>query len=54
MIELRWLEVLVGFEDITHAQWVPKLQFRCKDNWGGHNDEPDWGEWQDVPTVRLP
>ena len=50
MTELRWLEVLVDFGDITHGQWVPKLQFRCKDNSFWSN----WTAWQDVPTVRLP
>ena len=45
MIELRWLVIEEGR--------APVLQFRVKDNWGAHNEEPDWGEWQDVPTLVL-
>lgn len=30
------------------------LQYRVKDNWGGHNEDPDWGEWMDVPIETVP
>lgn len=49
MIELRWL-----VDPRSDAHRV--LQYRAKDNWGGHNEEPDWGDWQDVPEIvaQLP
>ena len=53
-IELRWhkptditsdevfrSEVLVGSKYML-------LQFRQKDDYGAHSEEPDWGEWENV------
>lgn len=52
MVEMRWLERKIP-EQPTHGT-ERVLQYRVKDNWGGHNDDPDWGEWMDVPIETMP
>lgn len=51
MIELRWTFARAGSaRGPIQSQAVEYvLQYRVKDNFAAHNDEPDWGEWEDVP-----
>lgn len=52
MVELRWVEDVEYVSD-DMAEKVRTLQYRVKDNFSGHNDDPDWGDWQDVPVVPV-
>ena len=65
MVELRWRLAVKGRDEKADSvlvagarpqvsgTWMFILQYRAKDNWGGHNDEPDWGDWQDVPFTMV-
>ena len=58
MIELRWNKVDPNKRHPEYAvknlsnEWVI-LQYKTLDDYGGHNDDPDWSEWKDVPLEET-
>jgi hypothetical protein len=64
MVEMRWVKATGKEDGVLYVQasehffepsrgaW--KLQYRTKDDYSGHNEDPDWGEWRDVQIETMP